>query len=159
MKNFKKLMVLSGVIIGAGLQAADHCTGSGVSITNNASVPGVQYTLYVNIGDQPKKSEESVLTSGYKKLTPDKSVCFKKAFEKSNFLFVRRASKKGEAKDTTGYKFDLSGMNTADIKSIDIVPGGADFVRLNVYGQDDSMMNLAPVEIVDINAKKSESME
>lgn len=166
MKNFKKLMVLSGVIIGAGLQAADHCTGSGVSITNNASVQGVEYTLYVNTGDKPKKSKAAIfgLASGYTELAPEKSVCFKKAFERSNFLFVRRARQKGEAKNdaafTTVYKFDVSSqnMNPADIQSIDIVPGGRNFIRLNVYGTNGSMTNLAP-EMVDLNGKKNESME
>lgn len=154
MKNLKKLMVLGGLIAAAGLQA-DHCSQAGVSIANMTSVPGVEYTLYVNVGAQPKKSEAAVfgLDSGYTVLKSQQSVCFKKAFAKSTMVFVRQAHEKGQPKNVA-YKFDVAETGITDIKSIDIVSGATGF-ELNVYGKGDSMTHLKSTELFDMNPNQA----
>lgn len=149
MKNLKKLMVLGGLIAAAGLHA-DHCSNSGVSIINLASVPGVNYTLFVNIGDKPKKSEAVVfgLTAGYAVLQPEQSLCFKNAFKKSSIMFVRQAHEKGQPKNVA-YKFDVTETGITDIKSIDIISGATGF-ELNVYAQDGSMTHLKSTELFEV---------
>jgi hypothetical protein len=149
MKNFRKLLVFGGLIAATCLQA-DHCSKSGVSITNMASVPGVEYTLYVNIGAKPKKSEAVVfgLTSGYAVLKSEQALCFKNAFKKSTVVFVRQAHEKGQPKNPA-YKFDVAQTGITDIKSIDIISGATGF-ELNVYGKDGSMAHLKSRELFEV---------